>query len=67
MNNSRYSGREMSQGYHFLTGKKVGYRVEVGSLVFHNVAYDSLGDLKRTLIHDGYKKEDIEVERVVND
>jgi hypothetical protein len=56
----------MNQGYRYFTGKKVGYRVEVGTLVFHNVAYDSLGELKARLVNGGYKKEDIEVERVKN-
>lgn len=63
---NRYASREMLWGYHFYTGKKVGYRISVGTLVFNNVAYSSKGELISRLIHDGYSKDEIEVERVEN-
>lgn len=49
----------MSQGYYYDEAKEKGYDIEVGGLYFGNVAYHSKGQLKRQLIHDGYKSEDI--------
>ncbi len=60
------NNREMMWGYHFTTGKNVGYRISVGTLVFHNVSYASKGELIAHLIHDGYSKDEIEIERVEN-
>jgi len=54
----------MNMGYHYDEAKVTGYNVQVGRLYFSNVAYHSKGQLIDQLVHDGYKKEDIEVERV---
>lgn len=56
----------MNQGYYYDEGKKVGYDVEVGNLIFHNVAHHSKGQLIAQLVHDGYKKEEIKVTRQEN-
>ena len=53
----------MNQGYHYDEAKNKGYDVQVGSLHFGNVAYHSKGQLIDHLVHDGYKKEDIEVKK----
>ena len=50
----------MNQGYHYDQAKEgKGYDIEVDRLYFANVAYHSKGQLKKHLVHDGYKLEDI--------
>jgi hypothetical protein len=53
----------MYQGYYYDEAKKQGYVVEVGSLYFSNVAYHSKGQLIGQLVRDGYKKDEIKVEK----
>lgn len=59
--------RTMYMGYHYKEGKTVGYNVTAPRLYFSNVSYFSLNDLKFQLKKDGYKEEEIEVERITND
>lgn len=54
------------QGYYYDQGKAVGYDVDIGRLLFVNVAYYSKGQLIEQLVHDGYKREDIKVTRIEN-
>lgn len=57
----------MNMGYYYDEGKKVGFNFTVGSLYFSNVAYHSKTFLTDQLVNDGYKKEDIEIQRIEND
>lgn len=54
----------MSNGYYYDMGKNIGYNVRVSTLVFHEVAYHSKGQLIDQLVNDGYKRKDVKVERV---
>ena len=54
----------MNNGYYYDTGKSIGYDVRVSTMIFQDVAYHSKGQLIDQLVHNGYKREDIEVERV---
>lgn len=57
----------MFMGFHYDEGKtKIGYNVWVeGGIAIHNVAYHSKGQLIKQMVHCGYKKADIKVQRVV--
>lgn len=59
----------MFMGYYYDESiTKIGYNIFVeGGITFHNVAYHSKGWLISQLVHSGYKKEEINVERIVND
>ena len=54
----------MNMGYYYDEGKKVGYNISVGNQYFSNVAYYSKGQLIDQLVNDGYKREDIQEDRV---
>lgn len=58
----------MFMGFHYDRSRtNIGYNVYVeNDIYFDHVAYHSKGQLIRQLVHCGYKKEDIIVERVVN-
>jgi hypothetical protein len=64
----RYYGT-MFMGYYYDESKtKIGYKIFVeDGITFHNVAYHSRAWLINQLVHSGYKKEEIIVERCVND
>lgn len=53
----------MNMGYYYDEAKKQGYNLSVGRLYFSNVAYHSKGQLINQLVHDGYKKDEINVEK----
>ena len=59
----------MFMGYYYDESRtKIGYNIFVeGGITFHNVAYHSKCWLISQLVHSGYKKEEINVERIVND
>jgi len=54
----------MNHGYYYDEAKKVGYNISVPGLYFGNVAYHSKKQLIDQLVHDRYRKEDIEIDRV---
>lgn len=58
----------MFMGYYYDESRtKIGYNIFVeGGITFHNVAYHSKGWLINQLVHSGYKKAEINVERIVN-
>ena len=58
--------RNMYQGYYYDQGKAVGYDVDIGRLLFVNVAYYSKGQLIDQLVRDGYNRDEIKVTRIEN-
>lgn len=58
----------MFMGYYYDESRtKIGYTISVeGNITFHNVAYHSRAWLISQLVHNGYKIEEINVERIVN-
>ena len=59
----------MFMGYYYDESRtKIGYKIFVeGGIAFHNVAYHSKTWLINQLVHSGYKKAEINVERTIND
>lgn len=57
----------MFMGYYYDESRtKIGYNIWVeGGIAFHNVAYHSKGWLIQQMVKSGYKKEDIQTQRVV--
>ena len=57
----------MNQGFYYDEAKKIGYDISVDNLWFSNVAYHSKKWLIDQLVHSGYSKDDIKIERVTKD